>query len=226
MNITVISVTARDSAPFLHFPAGYSGLRFSGDFSAALRFVPNGLGCEDGLPGLDREVGRRLRPEEKCGRGRIRMRIPECRRSVAGLMCAGKPNPANAPPRRGIRAAEKTESAHRAVDDELHLAEEVGAERTVGVAQEQFPRRADSFDRGGEEAAVRQAVRMRRLQPVHAGAVVALQRVGIAPFEQCVPGRAVRAEPFEHLLPVERAAGGWRPPSTRGWAARGRTRAD
>ena len=105
-------------------------------------------------------------------------------------MCAGKPDPANAPPRRGIRAEEKNGSAHRAVDDELHLAEEVGAERAVGVAQEQFPRRADSFDRGGEEAAVRQAVRMRRSQPVHAGAVVALQRVGIAPFEQCVRNRS------------------------------------
>ena len=66
-------------------------------------------------------------------------------------------------------------SAVASLDDELHLAEEVPAERPVVVAQEQLARGAHPLDHGLEGRAVGPSERMPLAQAVHPPAAWAIE---------------------------------------------------
>ena len=76
-------------------------------------------------------------------------------------------------------------SAVASLDDELHLAEEVPAERPVVVAQEQLARGAHPLDHGLEERAVGPSERMPLAQAVHPPAVLLLE-CGVFALGNCL----------------------------------------
>lgn len=92
-------------------------------------------------------------------------------------------------------------------DNEFDLSEQVFSERSVGVADEQLPGGADSFDDALGLALPWQAVGVPFAQPVHPGAVVALQGFLVALAELFVAEGEAFEERSQDFFAVERASG-------------------